>query len=55
LLEDTQIEYNENIIKFKNTKEDVSFLNVFFQPILAKEVIENLTLEQISGNFPTSS
>ena len=35
LLEDTKIEYKDNIILFKNNKKDVNFLNVFFQPILS--------------------
>lgn len=54
LLEDTSIEYKDNIIKFKNNKQDVNFLNVFFQPILAKSVIEKLSDENIFWNFPTS-
>lgn len=53
LLIDTQIEKDENIIVFKNEKEDVNFLNIFFQPILPKSTIDNLTQENIEGNFPT--
>lgn len=54
LLEDTIIEYKDDIIKFKNNKQDVNFLNVFFQPILAKSVIDNLSDESIFWNFPTT-
>lgn len=55
LLEWTTIEYTDTIIKFKNSSSDVNFLNIFFQPILAKEVIESLSWEDIAGNFPTSN
>lgn len=54
LLEGTKIEYKENIITFKNNKNDVNFLNVFFQPILSKEVINSLSKENIFWNFPTT-
>ena len=54
LLENTVIEYKDNIIKFKNNKQDVNFLNVFFQPILSKATIENLSDENIFWNFPTT-
>ncbi|MDD2907878.1 MAG: ABC transporter substrate-binding protein [Candidatus Gracilibacteria bacterium] len=54
LLEDTSIEYKENVITFKNNKKDVNFLNVFFQPILSKENIDSLSKENIFGNFPTN-
>jgi len=47
LLEETKIEYKENIIIFKNNKKDINFLNVFFQPILSKETINSLSKENI--------
>ncbi|MDD3145512.1 MAG: ABC transporter substrate-binding protein [Candidatus Gracilibacteria bacterium] len=54
LLEDTKIEYSDNMILFKNSKKDVNFLNVFFQPILSKNNIDTLSKENIFGNFPTN-
>jgi len=55
LLKDTKIEHKENVITFKNNKKDVNFLNIFFQPIISKEVIDNLSEENIYGNFPTTN
>ncbi|MDD3793364.1 MAG: ABC transporter substrate-binding protein [Candidatus Gracilibacteria bacterium] len=54
LLEETKIEYKDNIIIFKNNKKDINFLNVFFQPILSEETINSLSKENIFGNFPTT-
>jgi len=54
LLEDTKIEYKDNIITFKNNKQDINFLNVFFQPILSKKTIDSLSKENIFWNFPTT-
>lgn len=54
LLEETNIEYKDNIITFKNNKKDINFLNVFFQPILSKKTIDNLSKENIFWNFPTN-
>lgn len=54
LLEDTKIEYEDNIIRFKNSKEDINFLNIFFQPIISKETIDNLSKNNIYWNFPSS-
>jgi hypothetical protein len=42
LLADTTIEEKANSIVFRNTKRNINFLNVFFQPILNEEVINNL-------------
>ena len=50
LLKDTKIEHKENVITFKNNKKDVNFLNIFFQPIISKEVIDNLSEENIYAN-----
>ena len=55
LLENTQIDYRDNVITFTNEKEDVNFLNIFFQPIINKSIIDSLSQENISGNFPTSN
>jgi len=53
LLEGTEIEQNNNTITFKNTKKDVNFLNIFFQPILSKETIDSLWMDTIFWDFPT--
>lgn len=52
LLEWVKIESKDNLIVFKNTKKDVNFLNVFFQPIISQETINNLSQENIKGSFP---
>lgn len=54
LLQDTEIEAKDNVIVFKNKRKDVNFLNVFLQPILSKEVINSLTKENITWNFPVT-
>ncbi len=54
LLEGTKIEYKDNMIAFKNNKQDINFLNVFFQPILSKKTIDSLSKENIFWNFPTT-
>lgn len=52
LLADTEIESRDNVVVFKNKVSDVNFLNVFFQPILNKKVIDKLSNENITWNFP---
>jgi hypothetical protein len=42
LLQDTEIIEEDNIVTFKNEKTDINFLNIFFQPIIPKSVIDNL-------------
>jgi hypothetical protein len=42
LLADTTIEEKTNSIIFKSTKKNVNFLNIFFQPILNEELVNNL-------------
>lgn len=54
LLEETVIEYKDNIITFKNNKKDVNFINIFFQPIISKNDIDKISKENIFWNFPTS-
>ncbi len=51
LLADTIIEEKTNSIVFKNSKKNVNFLNVFFQPILNEELINNLWIESLSKPF----
>ena len=42
------------MITFKNNKQDINFLNVFFQPIISKKTIDSLSKENIFWNFPTT-
>ncbi|QFR39693.1 hypothetical protein A9Q91_05735 [Candidatus Gracilibacteria bacterium 28_42_T64] len=53
LLSETTIEEKDNIIRFTNKKKDINFLNIFFQPILPKELLDTLPEESINGNFST--
>lgn len=53
LLQETEIIEEENIIAFKNEKSDINFLNIFFQPIVNEEVINNLSEENLTWNFPS--
>ncbi len=51
LLAETEIAEKDGTIVFSNAKKDISFLNVFFQPILPASVINNLTSEEMKGVF----
>lgn len=51
LLQDTEIIEKDNIITFKNKKNDINFLNIFFQPIISKSVIDNMWEENLTWNF----
>ncbi|MCH2188463.1 ABC transporter substrate-binding protein [Candidatus Gracilibacteria bacterium] len=51
LLNEMTIEQKDDIIIFQNNSDDINTLNVFFQPILAKNVIDDLSGENIRGNF----
>jgi len=53
LLQETEIIEEENIIAFKNEKSDINFLNIFFQPIINEKVINNLSEENLTWNFPS--
>lgn len=53
LLEETEIEENWNTIIFKNKKEDINFLNIFFQPILSVETINSIWTDNLFWDFPT--
>ena len=53
LLSETEIISKNNIITFKNNKSDINFLNVLFQPILSKIVIDELWEENLKWNFST--
>ena len=51
LLSETGIEEEDGTIIFNNAKKDISFLNIFFQPILPASVINNLTTEEMKSSF----
>ncbi len=51
LLAETEIEEKDGTIIFSNEKKDISFLNVFFQPILPENVINNLTTDEMKSSF----
>ena len=51
LLENTTIEKWNGKITFNNIKKDINFLNILFQPIIPKSVIEVLSETQLKGNF----
>lgn len=51
LLADTTIEEKANSIIFKNTKKNINFLNIFFQPILNEELVNNLWIEELNKPF----
>lgn len=51
LLGSTTITKAENAIIFKNEKKDVNFVNIFFQPILPKSVIEWLSEDELKSDF----
>nr|MDD3719710.1 ABC transporter substrate-binding protein [Candidatus Gracilibacteria bacterium] len=51
LISETTIEEKNNSVVFKNTKKDINFLNVFFQPILPKNVIDNLGISDLTKPF----
>ena len=53
LLEETEIEEHWNTIIFKNTKKDLNFLNIFFQPILSETTINSIWNDTIFWDFPT--
>lgn len=51
LISDTTFEEKNNSIIFKNSKKDINFLNVLFQPILPKKVIDNLWVSDLTKPF----
>lgn len=53
LLSETEVSWENNIITFKNKKSDINFLNVLFQPILPKEVIDDIWEDNLKWNFST--
>jgi len=53
LLSETEIIAENNIITFKNKKSDINFLNVLFQPILPKEILDNIWENNLKWKFST--
>ncbi len=51
LLEDIEIQKNGDIIIFNNSKNDINALNIFFQPIVKKEILDNISDEEVSSSF----
>ena len=51
LLSETEIEEKDGVIIFNNEKKDISFLNVFFQPILPANIINNLNTDEMKSSF----
>jgi len=50
-LKETEIIEKDNIITFKNNKIDINYLNIFFQPIVPKLIIDNLWEDNLKWNF----
>ncbi len=51
LLQDTEILEEDNIVIFKNNKNDINFLNIFFQPIVPQTVIDEMWEDNLKWNF----
>ena len=51
LLENTTIEKWNGKITFNNTKKDINFLNVLFQPIIPQTLVNSLWEDEIEGKF----
>ncbi len=51
LLENTTIEKGNGKITFNNTKKDINFLNVLFQPIISQTLVNSLWQDEIEGKF----
>lgn len=51
LLQNVTIEEKNWAIIFKNNKKDVKFLNILFQPIVSKEILDNISNTELFGNF----
>lgn len=51
LLANTEITQTQSSIVFTNPVKDINFLNIFFQPILPENIINNLSEGQLKWNF----
>lgn len=50
-LKDTRIESKKWMITFSNTNNDINFLKVFFQPIVPKEILDNIWNKELFWKF----
>ncbi len=50
-LKDTTIESKKWMITFSNTNNDINFLKVFFQPIVPKEILDNIWNKELFWKF----
>lgn len=55
ILQNVTIEEKNGSIVFKNKTKDVKFLNILFQPILSKQVLDNIWNKELFGNFGTEN
>lgn len=51
LIKDTTIENRAGVITFSNKVKDISFLTALFQPIVAKNVLDNIGNKELYGKF----
>lgn len=51
ILQSIEIEKNDTSITFKTDKQDINTLNIFFQSILPKDLLDNLSEEELAWNF----
>lgn len=51
LIKDTTIENRAGVITFSNKVKDISFLTILFQPIVAKNVLDNIWNKELYGKF----
>lgn len=55
LLANTEITQNDASIVFINPTKDINFLNIFFQPILPEDVLQNLSEAELSWRFQANT
>jgi len=53
ILTETTITSSENTITFSNEKRDLNFINVLFQPIISKKIIDTLWETELEWSFST--
>lgn len=55
LLANTEIIQNDASIVFINPTKDINFLNIFFQPILPENILQNLSETELVGRFQANT
>lgn len=55
ILKNTRIEEKNWSIIFRNNSKDVKFLNIFFQPIVSANILDNIWNNELFGNFSTEN